>query len=74
MDSLDTPKDDARTMAGLLSGAPGYLMLKGGPQLFSAIAQQVKDRSAASGFAQSAEYKVIKGAGHEVGDFFFVPI
>lgn len=45
-----------------------------GPQLFAAISQKVKDRSAASGFSQSAEYKVIKGAGHEVGDFFFVPI
>ena len=45
-----------------------------GPQLFSAISKKVKVRSAASGFAQTAEYKVIKGAGHEVGDFFFVPI
>jgi hypothetical protein len=45
-----------------------------GPQLFAAIDDKVKRRSAASGFAQEAEYKVIKGAGHEVGDFFFVPI
>ena len=45
-----------------------------GPQLFSLISRKVKERSAASGFAQTAEYKVIKGAGHEVGDFFFVPI
>ena len=45
-----------------------------GPQLFAAIQDKVKQRSAASGFAQEAEFKVIKSAGHEVGDFFFVPI
>lgn len=44
-----------------------------GPQLYAAIDEQVRQRSAANGFDQSAEYKVIKGAGHEVGDFFFVP-
>lgn len=26
-----------------------------------------------SGFEQCVEYKVIKGAGHDMGDFFFVP-
>ncbi len=45
-----------------------------GPQLYAAIDDRVKERSRASGFNQQAEYKVIKGAGHEVGDFFFVPI
>jgi uncharacterized caspase-like protein len=45
-----------------------------GPQLFAAIDDKVKQRSAASGFPQEASFKVIKGAGHEVGDFFFVPI
>ena len=45
-----------------------------GPQLYSAIESQVKQRSAASGFPQEANFKVIKGAGHEVGDFFFVPV
>ena len=45
-----------------------------GPQLFAAIDQQVRQRSAENGFQQQAVYKVIKGAGHEVGDFFFVPI
>jgi hypothetical protein len=45
-----------------------------GPQLFTAIDDEVRRRSTASGYAQAAEYKVIKGAGHEVGDFFFVPI
>lgn len=45
-----------------------------GPQLFSAISKKVSSRSAASGFDQKPEYKVIKGAGHEAGDFFFIPI
>ena len=45
-----------------------------GPQLFAAIDDKVRERSTASGFPQEANFKVIKGAGHEVGDFFFVPI
>ena len=45
-----------------------------GPQLFAEIDEEVRRRSAASGFGQEAEYKIIKGAGHEVGDFFFVPV
>ncbi len=45
-----------------------------GPQLYAAIDDRVKRQSSASGFSQEAEYKVIKGAGHEVGDFFFVPM
>jgi uncharacterized caspase-like protein len=45
-----------------------------GPQLYAAIDDRVKERSRAAGFSQEAEYKVIKGAGHEVGDFFFVPM
>lgn len=45
-----------------------------GPQLFTAIQSKVKQNSTARGMAQEPEFKVIKGAGHEVGDFFFVPI
>jgi hypothetical protein len=45
-----------------------------GPQLFAAIQKQVLQNSTARGMAQKPEFKVIKGAGHEVGDFFFVPI
>ena len=70
------------------NGAPGHSVFAGallevlrdndeilsGPQLYAAIDDKVKERSRASGFNQEAEYKVIKGAGHEVGDFFFVPI
>jgi hypothetical protein len=69
------------------SGAPGHSVFAAvlletlenndqvlsGPQLFAAIDEEVRRRSAANGFAQEAQYKVIKGAGHEVGDFFFVP-
>jgi uncharacterized caspase-like protein len=44
-----------------------------GPQLFAAIDSKVTERAMESGFAQQAEYKVIKSAGHEVGGFFFVP-
>lgn len=45
-----------------------------GPQLFAAIKDKVSQRSTASGVVQEPEFKVIKGAGHEVGDFFFVPM
>ena len=44
-----------------------------GPQLFQAIDGKIRERAADVGFEQRAEYKAIKGAGHEVGDFFFVP-
>ena len=44
-----------------------------GPQLFQAIDGKIRERAADMGFEQRAEYKAIKGAGHEVGDFFFVP-
>jgi uncharacterized caspase-like protein len=44
-----------------------------GPQLFSTIDTLIRERAERAGFPQRAEYKVIKGAGHEVGDFFFVP-
>ena len=44
-----------------------------GPQLFQAIDGKIRERAAEVGFEQRAEYKAIKGAGHEVGDFFFVP-
>ncbi|MBB3046274.1 hypothetical protein FHR99_000510 [Litorivivens lipolytica] len=43
------------------------------PDLFSAIKQPVASRALANNFKQEPVYKSIKGAGHEVGDFFFVP-
>ena len=43
------------------------------PDLFLKVSEPVKARAAASDFVQVPVYKSIKGAGHEVGDFFFVP-
>lgn len=43
-----------------------------GPELFLKVREQVQKKSALVGFEQTPEFKVIKGAGHEVGDFFFV--
>lgn len=57
---LDTLRNNTRILSG--------------PQLFATIDEEVKRRSREAGFGQEAEYKIIKGAGHEVGDFFFVPV
>jgi len=43
-----------------------------GPQLFLQIKNQVSAKAQTVGFQQIPEFKPIKGAGHEVGDFFFV--
>lgn len=43
------------------------------PALFSKVQGRVKDAAARNHFAEQPEFKSIKGAGHEVGDFFFVP-
>lgn len=44
-----------------------------GPQLFMEVRKKVVNAAKAVDFDQQPEYKTIKGAGHEVGDFFFVP-
>lgn len=44
-----------------------------GPQLFLKIKNKVATSAKKVGFDQVPEYKTIKGAGHEVGDFFFIP-
>ncbi|HLQ13630.1 MAG TPA: caspase family protein [Steroidobacteraceae bacterium] len=44
------------------------------PALFAGVQERVKLASARLKFAQQPELKSIKGAGHEVGDFFFVPL
>jgi len=44
------------------------------PELFNGIKQEVMERSQLLGHTQEPEFKAIKGSGHEVGDFFFVPI
>jgi hypothetical protein len=43
------------------------------PELFSRIRKRVEIAAARNRFVQKPEFKSIKGAGHEVGDFFFVP-
>lgn len=43
------------------------------PDLFAAIREPVKRQAGLNDFVQEPVYKIIKGAGHEVGDFFFVP-
>jgi len=44
-----------------------------GPEVFKSVRGRVTDYAKKSNFEQTPEYKVIKGAGHEMGDFFFVP-
>ena len=44
-----------------------------GPQLFLRIQDRVRAAAAEVDFDQRPEFKTIKAAGHEVGDFFFVP-
>lgn len=43
------------------------------PELFSRIRRRVEIAARNNKFVQTPEFKSIKGAGHEVGDFFFVP-
>lgn len=43
------------------------------PELFSRIRKRVEIAAQKNKFVQAPEFKSIKGAGHEVGDFFFVP-
>lgn len=43
------------------------------PELFNRIRNRVEVAARDNEFVQTPEFKSIKGAGHEVGDFFFVP-
>jgi hypothetical protein len=54
---------DVLESAGIITSAP---------ELFLKVRESVEENSTAAGFTQVPEFKVIKGAGHEVGDFFFV--
>ena len=44
------------------------------PALFEKIRDRVKQEAQRSAFAQAPDLKTIKSAGHEMGDFFFVPL
>jgi hypothetical protein len=43
------------------------------PSLFERIQNRVKAAAALNKFNQVPEFRSIKSAGHDVGDFFFVP-
>ncbi|MFW6093892.1 MAG: caspase family protein [Pseudomonadota bacterium] len=47
--------------------------LLAGPELFMNVRERVEQEAADLAFEQTPEFKTIKAAGHEVGDFFFVP-
>lgn len=59
----------ARGFIDVLKNSTGVIS---GPELFLKIREFVSDRAASIGVQQTPEFKAIKGAGHEVGDFFFV--
>ena len=59
----------ARAFLDALDSAKGILS---GPELFLIVKNQVSEKAKAVKFEQVPEFKVIKGTGHEVGDFFFV--
>jgi hypothetical protein len=61
----------ARAFIDVLSGNESILS---SPSLFVAVRERMKQGTARNGFQQSPELKSIKAAGHEVGDFFFVPL
>ena len=45
-----------------------------GPELFRQVKERVVKKAKTMKFEQVPVYSAIKGAGHEVGDFFFVPV
>jgi hypothetical protein len=44
------------------------------PALYVMVEGKVKEAARRNNFSEQPEFKSIKGAGHEVGDFFFVPL
>jgi hypothetical protein len=44
------------------------------PEIYRSIKDTVSKAAKQADFEQTPVYKVIKGAGHEMGDFFFVPV
>jgi len=61
----------ARAFIDVLESSNGVLTA---PELYGAIKQRVEKAAAGMQFKQVPEFKAIKEAGHEVGDFFFVPV
>ncbi|WP_269618388.1 caspase family protein [Zhongshania sp. BJYM1] len=60
----------ARELINALKSNKGLLSA---PDLYAQIREPVKHQAELNNFVQEPVYKIIKGAGHEVGDFFFVP-
>ncbi|MFV1873548.1 MAG: caspase family protein [Oleiphilus sp.] len=44
------------------------------PEIYRSVRDRVSKDAKVAKFDQTPVYKVIKGAGHEMGDFFFVPV
>lgn len=59
----------AKAFLDVLEESNGVLT---GPELYLKIRERVSSKSQALNFNQEPQLKVIKGAGHEVGDFFFI--
>ncbi len=59
----------ARAFIEVLEQSEGLIT---GPELFLKVRTVVAERAQRSGLSQVPEFKAIKGAGHEVGDFFLV--
>ncbi len=60
----------ARAFLDVLGNNSGILST---PSLFSQVQDRVKTGAARNNFTQVPEFKAIKSAGHELGDFFFIP-
>jgi uncharacterized protein len=60
----------ARAFLDVLTANTGILSA---PSLFTQVHDRVKAAAARSHFSEEPELKAIKTAGHELGDFFFVP-
>jgi TPR repeat protein len=60
----------ARAFLDVLGANTGILST---PSLFAQVQARVKTGAARNNFTQVPEFKAIKSAGHELGDFFFIP-
>jgi uncharacterized protein len=60
----------ARAFLDVLGSNTGILST---PALFAQVQARVKVGAARNNFSQVPEFKAIKSAGHELGDFFFIP-
>ena len=61
----------ARAFLDVLGGNSGILST---PSLFAQVQERVKTGAARNHFSQVPEFKAMKAAGHELGDFFFIPL